>query len=226
MIKKGAFHKWLGKDESDPITEEDIQTGLSSTDPHVQKMALFAKNMKNGLKECALKEIVTLLKETDLYEEFRNPKIPKSDQIAGDIQVAHDVQDLLDYARHNLPVVTVPLKTLIENKPPFKLPGDSDEPDNSEEFRRRVSGLSLRDYIDGKKYPPILVIKKENGEFLVYDGRHRVVSFVRLLQMANKNPLIYGIKGFIMDERLLDKIPSIATKNDREIAKGLWGNGN
>lgn len=63
MIKKGAFHRWLGKDESDPITEDDIARGLASNDPHVVKMAQFAKTMRIGLKECALKEIITLLKE-------------------------------------------------------------------------------------------------------------------------------------------------------------------
>lgn len=63
MIKKGAFHRWLGKHEDEQITDEDIQTGMSSTDPHVQKMAQFAKNMKKGLKECALREIVALLRE-------------------------------------------------------------------------------------------------------------------------------------------------------------------
>lgn len=217
MIKKGAFHRWLGKDEKEPITDEDIQKGLDSTDPHVQKMAQFAKNMRKQIKECSLKDIMTFLKEADLYEEFRNPKIPKSDQIAGDLDVAHDVQDLLDFARRNLPVKMVPLKILVDHAPPFTLPGNSDEPDNSEEFKQRTSGLTLRDFLDGKKYPPILVVKQDSGEYYVYDGRHRVVSFIRLLQLANKNPLKYGIKGYIMDERLLKRIPSIAQKNDREI---------
>ena len=42
-IKKGAFHKWLGKDEDEPITDADIKKGLASEDPKVIKMANFAK---------------------------------------------------------------------------------------------------------------------------------------------------------------------------------------
>ena len=45
-LKKGAFHKWLGKDEDEPITTTDIQKGLNSDDAHVRKMAQFAKNAK------------------------------------------------------------------------------------------------------------------------------------------------------------------------------------
>lgn len=173
--------------------------------------------MKKELRECTLKELMTLLKEAKLYEEFRNPRIPRSEQQAGDHEVEHDVQDLLDYARRNLPVQMIPIDILVDGAPLFTLPGDSDEPDNSPEFRQRTAGLTLRDFIDGRKYPPILVVKQANGKHMVYDGRHRVVSFVRLLQMANKNPLDYKIKGYIMDERLLKKIPSIVQKHDREI---------
>ena len=45
-IKKGAFHRWLGKDENARITDADITRGLASSDPHVRKMANFAKNMR------------------------------------------------------------------------------------------------------------------------------------------------------------------------------------
>jgi hypothetical protein len=45
-IKKGAFHEWLGKDPGEPITDKDIEKGLKSSDPHVKKMAQFAKNAK------------------------------------------------------------------------------------------------------------------------------------------------------------------------------------
>lgn len=174
------------------------------------------------LKECSLKEIITFLKEEHLYEEFRNPRIPRSEQQAGDQEVEYDVQDLLDYARRNLPVQMIPIDILVDGAPLFTLPGDSDEPDDSPEFRQRTAGLTLRDFIDGRKYPPILVVKQANGKHMVYDGRHRVVSFVRLLQMANKNPLDYKIKGYIMDERLLKKIPSIGQKNDELISNTLW----
>lgn len=45
-IKKGAFHRWLGKSESATITDADIAKGLASGDAHVRKMANFAKNMR------------------------------------------------------------------------------------------------------------------------------------------------------------------------------------
>lgn len=45
-IKKGAFHRWLGKPEDAKITNEDIARGLASKDPHVVKMANFAKNAR------------------------------------------------------------------------------------------------------------------------------------------------------------------------------------
>ena len=45
-INKGGFHKWLGKSEDSPITEADIERGLNSDDPHVVKMAQFAKNSR------------------------------------------------------------------------------------------------------------------------------------------------------------------------------------
>jgi len=46
-IIKGAFHRWLGKKEDEPITDADIQKGLNSSDTHARKMAQFAKNMRN-----------------------------------------------------------------------------------------------------------------------------------------------------------------------------------
>ena len=45
-IDKGAFHRYLGKPEDAPITDDDIEKGLLSDDEHVHKMAQFAKNMK------------------------------------------------------------------------------------------------------------------------------------------------------------------------------------
>jgi hypothetical protein len=45
-LKKGAFHQWLGKKENEPITDADIEKGLNSGDPHVVKMAQFAKNAR------------------------------------------------------------------------------------------------------------------------------------------------------------------------------------
>jgi hypothetical protein len=45
-LDKGAFHRWLGKSEDQPITESDIKKGLNSKDPHVNKMANFARNAR------------------------------------------------------------------------------------------------------------------------------------------------------------------------------------
>lgn len=42
-IERGAFHKWLGKPESEPITEADIARGKAAGG-HPEKMALFAQN--------------------------------------------------------------------------------------------------------------------------------------------------------------------------------------
>ena len=45
-IKKGGFHRWLGKNSDYKITDKDIEKGLKSDDPHVRRMAQFAKNAK------------------------------------------------------------------------------------------------------------------------------------------------------------------------------------
>jgi len=42
-IEKGAFHRWLGKSEDEPITHADIEKGIKAGG-HAEKMALFAKN--------------------------------------------------------------------------------------------------------------------------------------------------------------------------------------
>jgi hypothetical protein len=44
-IRKGGFHKWLGKKEGEPITEADIEKGLAAGG-HAAKMANFARNAK------------------------------------------------------------------------------------------------------------------------------------------------------------------------------------
>jgi hypothetical protein len=49
-IKKGAFHKWLGKPEDEKITQADIDRGLKSDDEHVRKMAQFAANVTESEK--------------------------------------------------------------------------------------------------------------------------------------------------------------------------------
>jgi hypothetical protein len=45
-VRKGNFHKWLGKKTDSPITAADIAKGKASSDPHVVKMATFAANSK------------------------------------------------------------------------------------------------------------------------------------------------------------------------------------
>jgi hypothetical protein len=44
-IKAGAFHAWLGKDPSEPITDADIERGMKAGG-HPAKMAEFAKNAR------------------------------------------------------------------------------------------------------------------------------------------------------------------------------------
>ena len=45
-IKKGGFHRYLGKKAGEPITAADIAKGKASPSTHVQKMAVFAQNAK------------------------------------------------------------------------------------------------------------------------------------------------------------------------------------
>jgi len=46
QVRKGNFHKWLGKNLDSPITAVDIARRKASGDPHVVKMATFAANAK------------------------------------------------------------------------------------------------------------------------------------------------------------------------------------
>lgn len=48
-VRKGAFHKWLGKKPDSPSTAADIAKGKASSDPHVVKMATFAASSKKWL---------------------------------------------------------------------------------------------------------------------------------------------------------------------------------
>ena len=45
-VRKGGFHKWLGKKEGSPITEDDIKRGLAAGG-HAAKMANFARNARS-----------------------------------------------------------------------------------------------------------------------------------------------------------------------------------
>ena len=44
-VRKGGFHKWLGKKQGEAITEADIEKGLAAGG-HAAKMANFARNAK------------------------------------------------------------------------------------------------------------------------------------------------------------------------------------
>jgi len=50
-VKKGGFHRWLGKKDDSPVTGKDIQKGLRSKDPHARKMANFARNARKWKHE-------------------------------------------------------------------------------------------------------------------------------------------------------------------------------
>ncbi len=49
-VKKGAFHRWLGKPEDEPITNADIEKGLKAGG-HAAKMANFARNVREWYEE-------------------------------------------------------------------------------------------------------------------------------------------------------------------------------
>lgn len=78
-----------------------------------------------------------------------------------------------------------------------RIEGDSDEPDDHEQFFSRVQGLTLEKYQQGQ-YSPILV-GKANGEYYIVDGRHRAVH---LLALIKKNAL--DTDGFTMKSYIID----------------------
>lgn len=68
-IKKGSFHKWLGKKEGEPITEADIKKGLKSKDTAIMKMAMKAKPTKIA-KEKIAKESISELNSIRIQSEI------------------------------------------------------------------------------------------------------------------------------------------------------------
>jgi len=54
-IAKGAFHRWLGKSEDEPITAADIARGKAAGG-HAAKMATFAQNFGHRKEETELDE--------------------------------------------------------------------------------------------------------------------------------------------------------------------------
>lgn len=49
-IRKGGFHKWLGKSPDAPITAEDIAKGKAAGG-HAAKMAQFVENAQHHFKK-------------------------------------------------------------------------------------------------------------------------------------------------------------------------------
>ena len=71
-IKKGSFHEWLKKKPGEPITDADIEKGLKSDNPHVRKMAQFAKNAKkwHHKKKKVAKEEFTSISLESIKNKF------------------------------------------------------------------------------------------------------------------------------------------------------------
>ena len=105
-LKAGAFHKWLGKKPGEKLTKADIEKGLKSDDPHVKKMAQFAKNFggkkkaKKGGKKAAT-EALRLAVEAlggkyftsleEYVESLEVPENPETRQVDGKTpEVAQD----------------------------------------------------------------------------------------------------------------------------------------
>lgn len=158
------------------------------------------------------------MKVTEIVSEgsnFNFNKSPKTDQMYGDLEVMHHVDDIFDYVQQkHYPIQQIKLSLILNAD--STLPGDSDEPDNSPEFRARVKGLTLRDFQQGT-YPPILVEKNKN-KYSVIDGRHRVLQLVYHLKTAQKNPMLHTIRGYVIDRETIEKnILSVADKYNRDI---------
>lgn len=67
-IAHGAFHRWLGKSEDEPITDADIQKGLKAGG-HAAKMANFARNARKFHHEEVVHEAIVDDNEDDEGEE-------------------------------------------------------------------------------------------------------------------------------------------------------------
>ena len=92
------------------------------------------------------------------------------------------------------PVIDFKLAELLVNG---RIEGDSDEPDDSEHFFKRVQGLTLEQYQQGE-YPPILVGKR-NDEYHIIDGRHRAVNLLNIIQRNALDLKASTIKSHIID---------------------------
>ena len=85
-IKKGAFHKWLGKKPGEPITDADIAKGIAAGG-HPAKMAQFAKaarGFKHKKEKPAPKDHAKRMygegsksKRVDSSKAFPSKRLPK-----------------------------------------------------------------------------------------------------------------------------------------------------
>ncbi len=121
-IKKGAFHRWLGKSPDEKITDEDIEKGLESDDEHVRKMAEFAKNARlwkhesvdEGKEQSPTSgtrliskhgygEITAELRKSPEYNEFQVHYYKNGKHMGeGPVSYHDDKQDAIDTMNHEL----------------------------------------------------------------------------------------------------------------------------
>lgn len=50
-VKKGAFHKAIGKPQGEKLTDSDIQKGLNSSNPQTRRRAASAKGFRAMAKK-------------------------------------------------------------------------------------------------------------------------------------------------------------------------------
>jgi hypothetical protein len=109
--------------------------------------------------------------------------------------VSYHVEALEKIASKITSLSNIPIRMLIDAS--GKVPGRSDEADDDPAFFQRVHGLDLKQYQSGN-YPPIMVAKT-GGEWIIIDGRHRVVNFIRLLGQAGQDIKKATIRGYVFD---------------------------
>jgi hypothetical protein len=85
-IEKGAFHKWLGKSEDEPITHADIEKGLKAGG-HAAKMANFARNMAESVSGATRMDIQKTLSSMRLAGYTHNAAIHHTEK-------AHNVHSI------------------------------------------------------------------------------------------------------------------------------------
>ena len=84
-VKKNAFHKWLKKEPGEKITSADIEKGLKSTDPHVRRMAQFAKNAKKWQKGKTATEDFDIVSFNNLVMETQQMDMAMLQKLAASV---------------------------------------------------------------------------------------------------------------------------------------------